>query len=306
VAVLNPPRVIPGLGRSIVNFLIENRSAWDDAGLVEAFKPAGVNEDGGAADGVTNTLSAFRAIGILESGARGNTTVAGSVTAYGRAFDRAEFRRLMLKHVFDLDRDGDPWSIAEGEANTSGARDLSRALSWFLAQDALGEPLRWADNVERLQAVQFATNQNDKWALINDTRWNAFARWALALGLAVPSVVRSRPGLVPLPTLAIADVIEELPTGRLPISEFLNALAQRLPVLSGGVIRNSLATRLATDPDPGIQSHAVDSSIAQVLRALEARGRLSFESLADAGGVRLSKSDQARTTHVTLKGGKRK
>ncbi|MGY2129385.1 protein DpdG [Blastococcus sp. SYSU DS0617] len=306
MAVLNPPRVIPGLGRSIVNFLIENRNSWDEAGLVDTFKPAGVNEDGGAADGVRNTISAFRAIGILESGAGGSTTVASSVTTSGRAFDRSGFRQLMLKHVFDLDRDGDPWSIAEGEAKTGGARDLSRALSWFLAQDALGEPLRWADNVERLQADQFATNQNDQWALINDTRWNPFARWAPALGLAVPSVVRSKAGLVPLPTLAITDALEEWADARMPIRQFLTVLARKLPVLPGGVIRNGLVARLGADPDPGIQAHAVDSSVAQALRILEARGRLGFESLADADGVPLSTSDQARTTHVILKGGKKR
>ena len=41
----------------------------------------------------------------------------------------------------------------------------------------------------------------DRWAIRNDTRWNPLSRWAQALGLASPSVVRSRPGLVPLPTL---------------------------------------------------------------------------------------------------------
>lgn len=306
MAVLNPPRVIPGLGRSIVNFLIENRSTWDDASLVEAFKPAGVNDDGNSADGVRNTLSAFRAIGIIENGSEGSTVVASSVAAVGRSFDRTEFRRVMLRHVFDLDRDGDPWSVPSGEGLTSGARDLSRALSWFLAQDALGEPLSWANNVEQLQNTQFATSENDRWALVNDTRWSAFSRWAPALGLATPSVVRSKPGLTPLPTLAVVDAVDELQEGRLAVFEFLDLLSDRLPVLPGGVIRDGLATRLGSDPDPGLQAHAVDSSLAQVLRILEARGKLRFESLADAEGVQLSPLDQARTTHVTLKGSKKR
>lgn len=304
MAVLNPPRANPGLGRSIVNFLIENRSTWNEAGLAEAFKPVGVNDDANAADGVRNTLSAFRAIGMLEHGAEGSTVVASSVAASGRSFDRTQFRRLMLKHVFDLERDGDPWPLASGEGMTSGARDLSRALSWFLAQDALGEPLSWASNVERLQATQFGTNENDRWALVNDTRWSAFSRWAPALGLAVPSVVRSKAGLVPLPTIAVADAIEGMPAIRLPIFEFLDSLSQTLPVLPGGLIRNGLVARLGSDPDPGVQAHAVDSSLAQVLRILEARGRITFATLADAEGVQLSTLDQARTTHVTLEGGK--
>jgi hypothetical protein len=54
-----------------------------------------------------------------------------------------------------------------------------------------------------------------------------------------------------------------------------------------------------------VQGNYVDTSVAQVLRILERRGLLTFESLADADGVVLSRSDQARTTHVTLKGGKK-
>jgi hypothetical protein len=265
-----------------------------------------MNESGGAADGVTNTVSAFRAIGMLANDAQGNITVAGSVTQRGSAFDRVAFRRITLRHVLDIGRDGDPWSVGEGEASTSGARDLTRALSWFLAQDALASPLRWADNVEKLQSDQFRTSQNDRWALTNDTRWNAFLRWAPALGLAVPSVVRAKPGLVPLPAVAVADAVDEMTARRVPIQEFLGALAQLLPVLPGGVIRNGLVTRLGTDPDPGVQANAVDTSVAQTLRLLESRGLIAFERLADADGVQLSRTDQIRTTHVTIKGGKKK
>jgi hypothetical protein len=306
VAVLNPPRVLPGLGRAIVNFLIESRSSWDDARLLSVFKPPGLNDDVSAADGVKNTLSAFRAIGMLENDAQGNIPVASSVTGHGSSFGRTTFRRLMLAHVLDIGRDGDPWSVGEGEASTSGARDLTRALSWFLAQDALGAPLSWVDNIQKLQPDQFGTTQNDKWALTNDTRWGAFSRWAPALGLAVPCVLRVKQALVPLPTLAVADAVDEMPAMRMPIQEFLRGLAQKLPVLPGGVIRNGLVTRLGKDPDPGIQANTVDTSVAQVLRLLESHGRLAFESLADADGVQLSHSDQARTTHVTLKGGKKK
>lgn len=305
MAVLNPPRALPGLGRSIINFLIENRSTWDDTRLVEAFKPPGMNEDQTAADGVKNTVSAFRAIGMLENDADDNITVASSAAKHGPYFGRAAFRRLMLAHVLDLGRDGDPWSLSEGEASTSGARDLTRALSWFLAQDALGTPLNWVDNVQGLQAEQFRTSQHHKWAIINDTRWSAFSRWAPALGLAVPSVVRSKEGLVPLPTVAIADAIDEMPCTRMPIQEFLGALAQKLPLLPGGVIHNGLVTRFGGDPDSGIQTNGLGTSVPQVLRLLEARGRLSFESLHDAEGVQLSQSDEARTTHIILRDGKK-
>lgn len=306
MAVLNPPRVLPGLGRAIINFLIESRSNWDEAGLVDAFKPLGVNESGAAADGVRNTVSAFRAIGMLESSTRGNISVANSVAVPGSRFGRDEFRRRMLSHVLDLSRDGDPWAVGDGDASTSGARDLTRALGWFLAQDALGTPLNWNDNVQKMQADQFGTGQNAQWPIANDTRWNAFARWAPALGLAVPSLVRATSGLVPLPTVAIADAVAEMPAGQMQVQDFLDALARKIPVLSRGVIRNGLVARLNVDPDPGVQGNALDTSVAQVLRILESRGRLTLDNLADAGGVFLSRSSSSRTTHITLKGGKKR
>lgn len=305
MAVLNPPRVLPGLGRTIINFLIENRSSWDEPGLLDAFKPPGVNDDGGS-ESIKNTLSAFRAIGILESNGQGGITVAKRVTIRGSRFGRDEFRRLMVSQVLDVSRDGDPWAVGDEEASTSGARDLTRALSWFLAQDALGAALNWNDNVQRMQAEQFGTGQNAQWPIANDTRWNAFSRWAPALGLAVPSIASGNSGLVPLPTLAIADAVAELPDGQMPIQDFLDSLGRKLPILPRGVIRNGLVARLGLDPDPGVQGDALDTSVAQVLRILESRGRLSLDNLADASGVFLSRSSHNRTTHVTLKGGKKR
>jgi hypothetical protein len=303
MAVLNPPRVFPGLGRAIVNFLLENRSSWDEDRLVDAFKPQGVNEDVSAPEAVRNTISALRAIGILTHDSQGNTTVANSVSEQRLQFDRGAFRRLLLGHVLDLSRDGDPWSVAEGEAASYGARDLTRALSWFLAQDALGVPLRWADSIQNLQFAQFGTNDHSEWAIVNVWRSGPFERWTEALGLGVPSVVRAKGGLVPLPTLAIADAVAEMPDKRMTIHEFLGALSLKLPVLHGGTVRSSLVARLGLDPDPGVQGNAVDTSVAQALRSLEGRGRLEFESLADADGVYLSRSNEKRTTHVVLKKG---
>ncbi|MFI8775093.1 protein DpdG [Gordonia sp. NPDC062954] len=301
MAVLNPPRAVPGLARSIVNFLLESRKEWDEASLVAAFNP-GVNDSN---DALKNTIAACRAIRIITSSPGGKIEVAPVVTEEGQSFDRTRFRKFLRRQVFDLNRDGNPWAVAEEDAHTSGARDLARALAWFLAQDAQGAPINWTDNVEQLQKDQFRTADLNEWVLRNDTRWGAFSRWAQALGFAVPSVLRTRQGLVPLPTMAVLDTLEVIPAGRVSVSEFFGALSQQLPVLPGGIIRHGLVTRLGADPDPGIQANAVDSSLAQVLRILETRKVLAFESLADAEGVLLSSSDQRRITHVILKGGKK-
>jgi hypothetical protein len=305
MAVLNPPRSLPGLGRSVINFLIAARGEWDEQKLLDLFKPEGLNNSQSASDGLTNTLSAFRAIGMLKSQS-GKIAVSDSVTSVGSKFSSAEFRRLMRAHVIDLERDGDPWHLEEGDAHTRGSRDLTRALSWLLAQDALGRPLSWTEQVQTLQISQFRTSANDKWAITNDTRWTAASRWALALGLAAPPMVMKSAGVVPLPLVAVSDVLDDLPAGRMPITEFLVKLGTKIPVLHGGSVRTALNSHLGSDPDPAVAEGCVDSSVGQVMRILEARGRISFETLPDAQGIRIARSDNARQTHVTLKsGGKR-
>src|SRR4051794_8587418 len=130
MAVLNPPRSLPGLGRSVINFLIGARGDWDEERLLDIFCPDGLNDDVGAPQGLQNTLSAFRAIGMLTT-QNGTVSVSNTVTSAGSKFSSGRFRRLMQTHVFDLQRDGDPWHSESGDAHTSGARDLLRALSWI-------------------------------------------------------------------------------------------------------------------------------------------------------------------------------
>ncbi|MFF4866020.1 protein DpdG [Streptomyces sp. NPDC001231] len=308
MAVLNPPRSLPALGRSVINFLTGSRRAWTEEELIEAFKPPGLNEAVSSAEGLADTLSTFRAIGMLCSDtAAGVITVSDTVAARGGTLSPAAFRRTLQKHALDLDRDGDPWQTGPGESLTGGARDLLRAMSWFLAQDALGRPLSWTNGVQALQHAQFPDQDNETWAITNDTRWGSSARWGEALGLAAPSLVQARSGLVPLPVVAINDVLEELPVGQMPIGDFLGKLATKLPVLHGGLVRASLVAYLPDgDPDPGIAQDCADSSVGQALRILQDRGRLVFDTLPDADGIRLSRFDSQRQTHVTLvQGGKR-
>jgi hypothetical protein len=304
MAVLNPPRSLPGLGRAVVNFLLETRRTWTQEELVEAFKPPGLNEGATAAEGVTHTLLALRAIEILSADRGGGVSVTAGAAGDGAPYTPTQFRRALQRHVLDWERDGDPWQTQVGEGHTSGARDICRALAWLLAQDALGQALWWTENVQNLQQSQFNTRDNTRWAITNDTRWGALSRWAPALGFATPSAVRGKQGFVPLPVVAIDDVLDELPRERLPIGDFLTAIGGKLPVLHGGAIRASLVSSLPSgDPDPGVKSHCADSSVGQVLRILEERGRLEIERLPDAPGVRLSRFDESRHTHVTVKQG---
>jgi hypothetical protein len=306
MAILNPPRTLPGLGRAIVNYLLDARRSTTEEDLVAAFKPEGLNPGAEAAGGLKNTISSLRAINVLETYGDGTLQLGEHVPVPKAPFRTDQFRRVLQARVFDLGRDGDVWVTQPGDAHTSGARDLSRALAWVMAQDALGNPLSWAENVQTLQAEQFRTNDRESWAITNDTRWTAASRWIPALGLATPSVMKDRSGLVPLPVIAVDDALATVPEERIGIHDLLARIGQAVPALHGGSMRTGLVSVLGTDPDPGIAAECADSSVGQALRILEERGRVTFETLPDAEGIRLSRFDAARQTHAIVKAGGKK
>ena len=69
--------------------------------------------------------------------------------------------------------------------STEGARDLTRALAWYLAQDPLQPPASWNEpgGVDVAQERQFTSGER---IFSNDTRWGAFDRWATSSASAVP------------------------------------------------------------------------------------------------------------------------
>src|SRR3954469_22729874 len=101
MALLNPPRSLPGLGRALVNFLIDARGEWDEDKIVAVFKPDGLNDSPSARDGLTNTISALRAIGMLSS-SQGTVLVSETVAKAGSKFSSGQYRRILQFHVLDL------------------------------------------------------------------------------------------------------------------------------------------------------------------------------------------------------------
>jgi hypothetical protein len=306
MAVLNPPSSLPGLARSMTNYLLESDAPLEEDRLIALFSPPGLAGDEAGSRGVDNTLVVGRAIGLFER--TGDRHVFPSRAAVERAdgqpYSKVAFRRLVRELVLNVERDGDPWDSAAG-LRTSGARDLARALSWFLAQDASGPPLTWtADDrhsIQSLQSSQLRSVSKDDRAILNDTRWGAFTRWAPFLGLADQGYVQSVGiGLVPLPVVAMRDVLTELPSGGQPIAAVLQHLRKRLPVLHGGAYRRSLDSLLPDDPDPCVRRNGLDSSIAQPLFVLEDEGVLKLEQRADAERQLLLDEVERYVSHVVI------
>ncbi|MFG1828651.1 protein DpdG [Micromonospora chersina] len=305
MAVLNPPSALPGLARSITNHLIKSRASYDVERITALFAPSGISNSPDRTRGVDNTLRAARAIGLIMQDSSGTLTVPEDVAARssGGGLTREEFRQVLRRAALNLRRDGNPWA-GDIEARTAGARDLSRALSWFLAQDALGPALSWRGkgrhSVELLQSEQLRHLADEERPFSNDTRWGAFGRWALALGLAEPAIAEAGGGLVPLPLRAVRDVVLRMQPGKRPIGAFLTELATELPVLEGGVARAGLRALLGEDPDPGIRNESVDTSVSQSMLVLEEEQVLELTYGSDADARVLGDPEGRKVSNVEV------
>jgi hypothetical protein len=187
--------------------------------------------------------------------------------------DSAEFLRILRYRLL-----APPESF---DASFEGAPSLRLGLIWLMRQ-APFVPLDWA-HVQTANRTQLFTN---------DTRFNAFRPWSIALGIGMPALAAMVEGakqkatgekLVPDPTHAVADVILRPVTGQIPrgeqipIQQLLEFLRTELPVLPGHP--SATYDGIADDPDNGLRA------VGLALTSAEARGILTMTYQADPSGV---------------------
>jgi hypothetical protein len=153
--------------------------------------------------------------------------------------DEAAFSDLLRRAVLGqaqnvgLDGTGD-----QTVTKDAGAKDLVRALAWFLTRDAF-TPLG-LDEVTQLQESAFPAQLGQ--AIVNGVRWGRFVYWAPALGFAAQSLLdkdqrqRQVRRLVPDCTVAVRrTVLTVWPKGeRIAAADAINRIIEELPVLPGG------------------------------------------------------------------------
>jgi hypothetical protein len=165
--------------------------------------------------------------------------------------------------------------------STEGARDLTRALAWYLAQNPLQPPAPWNDpgGVDVAQEQQFGVGEG---VFSNDTRWGAFERWSTFLGFSAHLPRGGKAVLVPDPTEVVRHVIGSvLSTQRLEIGVAIEELGQRIPVLDGGTYRREVEARMRPEAVRSA-SDLLSPSLAHALLRLRDERVIMLEDLADA------------------------
>ena len=158
-----------------------------------------------------------------------------------------------------------------------GAKDLVRALAWFLAQDP-ATSLDWVAAAS-LQDGAFPGHLPPPFA--NSARWDYFVYWAPALGFAASSLLNEglSTRLVPDCTVAVRETVLSLWDKGQSVSpsEAVNHIVEALPVLPGGAYSRSLGL---TVPDG-----AVSSSLSNALLTGHEVGWITLDQQSDAGDV---------------------
>ena len=303
MTIINAVGSLPGLGRLILNHVICSENSVESAKLIDDLLPEPLRTGLDPLLNLNSTLIALKGAGLLqESESVFSTTRLVDTVAGGEPVGPERFRRLLQRSIA-ASIDDDPWILAEGDTLTSGTKDLTRALSWFLAQD-VQQTFTWDKtgrglvSAEVLQREQLP-NEQLLHPFANDVRWGIFGRWATALGMAEPALAGT--GLHPDAIVAIRDVTGEMPPDTYKIDDYLSALGRHLPVINGGALHTSLLQH-TSEPDPDASNGWLDSSVAQALIGLEEEKLITILPVkADASSRTIGLgSEPRRVTHVRI------
>lgn len=305
MTVINAIGSLPGLGRLVVQSLIESPEPMEKDQLRAQLLPTPLQTGKDPFSNLEKTLSVLKDIGITsETG--GLISLSGEAATFlqNSPLTQARYRRLLQHFVF-ASIDVDPWKIGANDTLTSGSKDINRALSWSLAQD-VRSTLTWDKQDGGMTSAQVLQKEHlpnapDLQPFSNDTRWGTFVRWSIALGCAQPALVGA--GIYPDATVAIRDVVLDMPPGRVGVDNFLDEIAARLPVLRGGVVQASFLELSNIDPDPDSARGDLDSTLAQAILALEEESVIDILPLeADAPSRTIGLDNLSRrVTHLQIK-----
>lgn len=308
MALLNPPQILPNVATVLFRALrAAERFELPLEELERTIAPAALPRgeaapSGPGSKGLDDTLTACVVVGLFERAGdviRLHPRLPDQVRDRRRGQDvRCLLRELILAEELNFGL----WE------STEGARDLTRALAWYLAQDPLRAPGAWNEpgGVDIVQEAQFVGGDR---VFSNDTRWGAFDRWCSFLGFGVRAPRDSKNVLLPDPTRPVRDVLPEVVTaGRMEIAPFVEDLGRRLPVLDGGSYRREVEARMRPDAVTA-STDELSPALAHALLRLRDERVLAIEDLADAQmKMRVPEGfgPERTITHVSLETGKQR
>lgn len=264
--------VLITLVRALIRFGPRERSE------LLAFCGAGIS--GFDATRINPTYVRWTELGLIEA-PDGLTVISEPYRSrLGKDADKAEaLLRPIVREI--LLSDANNRRFWESEANKSA--DLSRGLSWLLAQDVYSIDTSSHARIEDLEKSQ--VNDQSKRMMQNDTRWIGLRTWAVFLGFGRGE------NFVVDPTVALRDNLLTILPGNdaIPAQEFLARTAEALPVLDQGTYRLKIEEVLKDSAWLPLEDQRVSTSLSRAIQRLVQTGELALEQKADAeSGLQLT------------------
>ena len=235
--------------------------------------PKGVESPGGLKI-FRDTMRELLVIGALEDD-DGTISLPGDVPGARRS---GAMREIVRVKAMRAELDTDLWEKdAENRLLLIGARDLVRAVAWFLSLSVVAGPYDFERTTPALSELQ--ERHTGERPIFNIERWRPFERWTQYLGFstALPMELRNRwaEPLLPDPTQAIRSRLASLldHDGWTPIGEVMAALGEYLPVLDGGQFRRAIHDKGAPETEAGCSS-----SLSLGFKRLEANGTIELST----------------------------
>lgn len=163
-----------------------------------------------------------------------------------------QMSHLVRERAMAAELETDLWEKDDaGSLVLIGARDLVRALAWFLNLNVTEGPFDFDATDPKITELQ--EHQTGERPIFNIERWRPFVRWGRYLGFLSDMSLYSGSGasvatVLPDPTGAMRHALPKI-LGKdwMPMDSVLVSLAQELPVLDGGVYRRAMYERGVPD-----------------------------------------------------------
>jgi hypothetical protein len=310
MGLVNPTEVHPAVMRALYRLCVQlgdGASATSEE-YVGLLAPASAITGANPRLVATRTVRAAEELGVLVP-ANGKQTVALGLPApppdaseedVDRCFVRA-LRNLVMRRdnnspLFgeaDTKQDDAPRERGETLATTQ-SREFTRIQSWMLFRDPTGASVLWSSTDARRSVQSLQRHYDGRDLVVNGNRWTNFRRWSSYLGFSRQT---NDGGLLPDPTPAVVDELTDLRDGadELPLVDVRARLAERLPVLDGGVYRDEVRGHVTADePD-----RALSPALAFALLRCEHAGLVTLTARADFGERALQVGARS-VTHVVF------
>jgi len=269
------PDIVPAMAEAIHRQLAAARGGrLSEENLAASIVPSGLSKGSIGDKYLGDTLRELAGIGVVHVEG-GQVSLPGKAKAMRTPGAMAGLVRVAAMRS---ERETDLWAKDElGSLMLLGARDLVRALAWFMSLNVLNGPFTFSKGANPLAQLQ--EDHTGERLIFNEDRWRPFVRWCRYLGFLRDFALYSGSGLpergvIPDPTDAVAAALPQCVSSAdfTPLAVVLPALAAQLPVLDGGIYRSAIHDRGA----PPAESD-VSPTLTLALERLRARGDIELE-----------------------------